>query len=409
MQENTGLKMHGTGEMRKNNRKIFIFVLILLLGLLNPAACYPEPARNVILLIGDGMGGSQIALGRYYNLLVNGQDLRMTEVMKRGSTGYLATHSEGSLVTDSAAAATAMATGYKTNNGMIGMTPDGVHRTTILETARAKGKKVGLVTTARVTHATPAAFASHTTSRHNEDIIAGQMIELGVGVILGGGRRHFLPDNRGGSRGDGRDLLSEAEKMGYRVVKNRQGLVSLELKKIDKLLGLFNGDHMSYELRRNKDREPSLREMAAVAIEVLDKNERGFFLMIEGGRIDHAGHANHDDNAAAQLLAFDEAVGLAFDYALENGETLIIVTADHETGGLAIVDGVFNSEKLPHKSRKGFSAKVKKNIKVGWATKGHTAEPVWIFAYGPGSEKFTGFMDNTDVFKIMAGAVNGGN
>ncbi len=304
--------------MRKNNRKKYIFVLILLLGLLNPAACYPEPARNVILLIGDGMGGSQIALGRYYNLLVNGQDLRMTEVMNRGSTGYLATHSEGSLVTDSAAAATAMATGYKTKNGMVSVTPDGVHRTTILEIAKAKGKKAGLVTTARVTHATPAAFASHTTSRHDEDLIAEQMIELGVDVILGGGRRHFVPDKqKGGSREDGRDLLSEAEKKGYGVVKNRQGLVSSELKRMDKLLGLFSGDHMSYELKRSKDREPSLREMAAAAIAVLENGDRGFFLMVEGGRIDHAGHDNHDDNAAAQLLAFDEAVGLAFDYALE--------------------------------------------------------------------------------------------
>jgi len=318
-----------------------VFLLLATFSMASAEVLLPEePVQNIILLIGDGMGPSQVQLARYYSLYQLNQDLNMLRMAEIGATSLVATRSLDYLVTDSAAAGTALATGYKTNNGMISQTPDGSPLLTILEKAQALGKSTGLVSTTRLTHATPAVFASHIYDRDLENEIAVQMVESGTNVMLAGGRRHFIPQTASGSkREDDRNLLSEAENLGFVVVQNAEELRSIDPQAIDNLLGLFTGSHMSYEIDRNPAEEPSVAEMTQKALDILSQNPEGFFLMVEGGRIDHACHANDAAATIHDTLAFDEAVGVALDFWQNHPNTLIIVTADHETGGLCITEG----------------------------------------------------------------------
>jgi len=280
----------------------------------------------VIFMIGDGMGFSHLTLTRAL-----AGELNMDRFAEGGA---VTTHSMNSWITDSAAAGTALATGQKTNNGIISQTPDGEKLETALEAAKNSGKSVGLVTTTRITHATPACFAAHIDDRDRENEIAEQL--LGVDVLFGGGLRHFIPSSEGGSkRKDSLDLLSEFGNAGYRFAENRDGLLAIEGAPA---LGLFAMSHMSYELDRDAG-EPSIAEMTRKAIELLSGNEEGFFLMVEGGRIDHAAHANDAASVVADTTAFDEAVGVALDFAESDGSTLVVVTADHSTGGMTLGSG----------------------------------------------------------------------
>ncbi|MBN2129849.1 MAG: alkaline phosphatase [Sedimentisphaerales bacterium] len=338
--------------------------------------------RNVIFCIGDGMGANQVALARLKAVGAEGK-LHM-EKMPVG--GLVRTHSNDSLVTDSAASGTALATGIKTNNGMIGMAPDEQPYGTILELARADGMATGLVATSAITHATPASFAAHVTSRKMETTIAEHLIANRINVLFGGGRKFFLPKGAPDSaRKDDRDLIAEAKEAGYTYIETTAELRAVRHRH---LLGLFQPEALTTEAP-----EPSLELLTKKAIGALRRanvgsagRRKGFFLMVEGSQIDWACHDNDADNMIRQTLLFDQAVAAAVDFARKDGRTLVIVAADHETGGLT------------------FTAADKEGAgpKVHWSTKGHSGAPVPIYAFGPNAETFAGVYDNTEIPRKIA-------
>ena len=338
-----------------------LLLSVLVVGVPSEPTSKPH-VKNVILMIGDGMGFEILTLARYYSLSILRSDLYIFEVARLGSTGYVTTHSLDYLVTDSAAAGTALATGFKTNNGMISVLPNGMSLETVLERAQKLGKSVGLVTTTRITHATPAAFASHVVSRGMENEIAVQLIYHKVNVLLGGGLRHFIPKEVPGSkRKDSRDLIKEAKALGYLIVRNRTQLLAVDPSRTRLLLGLFSLSHMAYEIDRKGTGQPSLAEMTKKAIEILSRDKDGFFLMVEGGRIDHACHANDAAAAIMDTLAFDEAVKVALDFAKRDGETLVIITADHDTGAPTLT---YSRRVKPKAGNLAFLAKVNASFEL---------------------------------------------
>ena len=297
--------------------------------------------KGIILLIGDGMGINQIRSAGIYAKKVLGRALVLNSIRTHGIT---ATSSANSEVTDSAAAATALYTGYKTDNGMINVLPDGKKLCTIAQAAKKAGLSVGVVSTTRLTHATPAAVYSNSPKRDDENFIAEQLPALAPEVALAGGLRNFLPQStKGSKRKDDKDLVRVMKQQGYTYVTNAAELQEIDPGKTDKLLGLFAMSHMAFELdRENVPRlgsQPSLADMTKAALSILGKNPKGFFVMIEGGRIDHACHAHDIKAAIYDTLAFDDAVGVALDYRKAHPEVLVLVTADHETGGLSLGKG----------------------------------------------------------------------
>ncbi len=343
--------------------------------------------KNVILCIGDGMGFGQVALASAKAVGPRGK-LHMERLPV---SGLVRTYSADSQVTDSAAAGTALATGMKTNNGMIGVAPDAEGYCTLLEVAQAKGMATGLVATSTITHATPASFASHVKSRKMEDKIAEQLIANRVNVLFGGGRKYFLPrSDRNSGRKDNIDLLARARDSGYTVVETLSGLQSA---RESRLLGLFQLDALT-----TLPPEPNLALLTRKAIRILQRaylsssstdGKLGFFLMIEGSQIDWACHANNAGAAARQVLLFDQAVEAAVDFALEDGHTLVIVTADHETGGLTLIG-------------RGDENKGDAELTARWSTKGHSGSPVPLWALGPGATQFAGVQDNTEIPRKIA-------
>jgi alkaline phosphatase len=336
---------------------------------------YPNPTdvKNVILMIGDGMGYNQVAMAR---LVAAGQDGKLY-MERMGVKGNLATHSASSSVTDSAAAGTALSSGIKTKNGMIGMTADGTAYQTILEAARDKGMATGIAVTCCVTHATPAAFYARAKSRSSELAISPQIFDK-VDVILGGGRHFFLPKESDGKRTDGVDLIQQALDSGYTYVHDAAGLKAARGPRV---LGLFQMDAL-----KTVAPEPDLAGLTAKAISTLNAAPNGFFLMVEGSQIDWACHGNNARESIRQTLLFDQAVKTAVDFALKDRRTLVLVTADHETGGLTV---------------NGWDPKTRL-LDVEWSTKGHTGVPVPLYALGPRAELFQGEIDNTDVPKRIA-------
>lgn len=408
---------------------VFLASSTIALGGADNGAGDNASAKNVIIMIGDGMGFPQMTLARIEKSGENFTRYASTELAMDGMkhSGYVSTHSANSFVTDSAPAATAIAAGVKTNNGVIGQdasaipkVKDGKNLTTILELARKAGLSTGLVTTTRITHATPAGFYAHVDNRDNESEIADQLAQSDVDVILGGGLQYFIGKNDTrfpgieGQRTDNRTVLADFTRMGYVSVFNGTAFDSVDGNKTEKLLGLFDGSHMLYELQRESlpEKEPSLAEMTEMATTILSKNPRGFFLMVEGGRIDHAGHERNLSHNVADTLAFDDAVKSALNFAQKNNDTLVIVTADHECGGLVLqpenlldyedglIDPLFASG-TAHVTGPGYDFMVA----TGEAT--HTAVDVPIMASGPGSELVSeGRLDNTQIFEIMKVALN---
>lgn len=405
-----------------------IIACLIPLGMADDVAGKSASAKNVILLIGDGMGFPQLTLARIDKARENLSDYASVELFMDGmeQTGYVSTFSANSFVTDSAPAATAMATGHKTNNGVIGQDAtavpkkmDGKNLTTILELAEKAGLSTGLITTTRITHATPAGFYAHVDNRDNESEIADQLSKSNVEVILGGGLQYFVgkndsvPTGKESKRNDDRNLLADFASQGYAFVYNGTAFQKVDAKKTEKLLGLFESSHLQYELERQsaKEMDPSLAEMTEKAIGILSKNPKGFFLMVEGGRIDHAGHERNLSKIVPDTLAFDEAVKTALDFATQKNDTLVIVTADHECGGLVLqpenletyeggaVDPIFASGTTKTQGpRYDFITEMEE------AT--HTAVDVPIMASGPGSEKVSqGRLDNTDIFDIIKEAL----
>ncbi len=333
------------------------------------------PIKNVIFIIGDGTGLVQLTSGQYS--LVGAEGLLHVQTMP--VTGIVKTYSSNSLITDSASGATAYSCGAKTDNGMIGQLPDGANCKTILELAEETGLSTGIVSTSGVTHATPASYAAHVPSRNMYSEIANQYLNSGMEVILGGGTEYFLPSSESDSRReDDRNLIEEFKSSGYEYVNS---ITSLESSDSDMLLGLFSPSGMPSE-----NRSPSLADMSSKAIDILSKNDDGFFLMIEGSQIDWGGHGNDTPYVLREVEDFDNAIKAVLDFAINDGQTLVIVTADHETGGMALNSPYGSNDK----------------IEIAWTTDGHTGVPVPLMAYGPHAIEFTGWLENTQVGQKVA-------
>jgi alkaline phosphatase len=327
-------------------------------------------AKNIILMIGDGMGTSQI----YAALIMKKGNLHMEEFP---ITGFSKTTSADDLITDSAAGGTAMATGTKTNNGMVGVDPENDRVENIVEIVEKDGKSTGLVATSTITHATPASFIAHVDSRNDYEKIAMQFLDTEIDVFIGGGAVHFL------ERLDKRDLTIDLAEKGYELCYS---LEELEAASGDKIAGLI------YEASPppvKSGRGDMLPRSTMKAIEVLSKNENGFFLMVEGSQIDWGNHQNNIEYQSLEVIDFDNTIGEVLKFAREDGETLVIVTADHETGGLGINGGDISKGKL----------------EAGFTTMGHTGVMVPVLAYGPKSELFTGIYENTEIFYKMLKAL----
>jgi alkaline phosphatase len=293
--------------------------------------------------------------------------------------GLVRTSAANKLITDSAAAATALSTGFKTNNGEIGMNPQDEKMLTILEAAMARGMAGGLVATSAITHATPASFGSHVGARRQQPEIASGLLENKIDVLLGGGYGFFAPKTEKQSyREDDRDLLREAAAAGYAICRTRDEMLAAPAGKI---LGLFARSSMALE-----PPEPSLPEMAGEALRRLSGKKNGFFLMIEGSQIDFGAHDGDLEKTLGQTLEFDKAIGAALAFAEKDGRTLVLVTSDHETGGLIIKGAELDGSKL----------------EVVWGLLDHNGSTVPVYAFGPGAEEFAGFKENTDIPKIIA-------
>lgn len=311
--------------------------------------------QNVILFIGDGMGLSMLSTTD----ALAARRLAMTQMPV---TGLVRTASLTGLITDSGAGATAMATGYKTHNGGIGMTPDGQRRTSIFEAARRQGFATGVVTTSYLTDATPAGFIAHTRSRGDQGAIACQMLASGTDVLLGGWAAVFS------------DSLQRAARRHGFVVSDSLGRLAAAPDSA-RLLGLF----LEHDGRFDAMHGQPLEEPFAVALRRLRQRGERFFLVAEQEGIDEAGHTNRLGDMQRYVLALDRAVARALRFAARDGRTLVLVTADHDTGGLSVTRGDYDEGAL----------------QARWAVFGHTAQWVPLLAYGPGAQRFTGVQENT--------------
>jgi alkaline phosphatase len=414
--------------MRKSALAAPIFPLIASMLMITPPA-HAAGVRNLILCIGDGMSGSAITGGR----ILAGQRAGMSNpaeghlfIDSLPATAFLETYALDQLVTDSAAGITALVTGEKTQVGRLGIVTfeDGSIRKlrTILEMAEEQGRSTGVVSTTRITHATPAGCYSHELDRNEESAIALQLLpgdpgynhDLGNGleVVLGGGRRAFFPkdggwldeEGAGGSRTDGRDLRVDFRRAGYAYVWNREEMLLLDVGRTDRLLGLFDSSHMAYDSERSLDTggEPSLSEMAEVAVRMLSKNPKGFFLMVEGGRIDHALHERHDVRAFEEVIAFDDAVR-AVAALVDPEETLLIVTADH-SHALSMVEDAPDSL-----GPEAFGGGERVHSIDAVALGDHDATDVPSYAWGVKryTERLHGTRLNTAVFELLLEALEG--
>lgn len=333
--------------------------------------------RNVILMIGDGMGPQQVGLLETYanqapNSIYDGEPTAFYQLAKEGVVGFSLTHPEDAIVVDSACSATQLATGIFTGGEVIGIDAEGNPVETVLELAQAQGKATGLVSDTRMTHATPAAFAAHQPHRSLENAIAEDMLEVSPDVMLSGGLRFWVPQSvsnneqvraevlelMGGAfepvskREDERNLLAEATDKGYGLAFSRE---QLEAHQGGKLLGLFANsgmaDGVAYRNTRDNDNrlEPTLHEMTQAALNVLEQDEEGFFLMVEGGQIDWAGHSNDAGTMLNEMVKFEEAIQGVYDWAQGRDDTVILVTADHETGSFGMS---YSSANLPESQQK---------------------------------------------------------
>ncbi|NLJ80609.1 MAG: alkaline phosphatase [Firmicutes bacterium] len=363
-----------SGFVRRLRKQLFLVLSAVLI--LTWSAWAQPPVKNVIMMIGDGMGINHVTAARIS--LEDGaySQLNMDTLPY---TGFSITFSNNNLVTDSAAAATALATGFRTDNKRLGTLPNGAPAKSIMLRAKEQGLSTGVVATVTLTDATPAGYLVQADSRAFEKDIARAILAAEADVLLGGGldifgANPFTKEPRPNS------LLSEAMQMGYTYVSSREELLAVEITPDLKLIGLFMGENMSFELTRFST-EPTLTEMTKRALELVGQNPKGFFLMVEGSRIDHAGHTNSIPELIGDVLAFDQAVGAALEYAQNHPDTLLIVTADHETGGLGITSG------LPDGDR----------VNYGWLSTNHTAAMVPVYAYGPGAHRFTGTFHLTEI------------
>lgn len=344
--------------------KIFIISLLVSLGF---SQCIREEisektpvVKNVIFMIGDGMGLAQM----YAGMTANKGSLNLERIQ---TVGLAKTYSLDGFITDSAASGTAIACGKKTTNGTIGLDKDGNWLKSILDYAADNAMATGFVVTSSVTHATPASFYAHQKSRSMEEEIALDLLKSDIDVFIGGGRDFFE------KRTDNIDITRQLKNKGYQIVYKLDDMKAIQAGKLGALLA---DNPMPYA----KDRGNMLPTSVEIAIRLLEKNKDGFFLMVEGSLIDYAGHNNNPEQVATEVLDFDKAIKVALDYAERNPETLVIVTADHETGGLSLVGGDIENG----------------NVDMSFATGGHTGIMVPVYAFGPGAEDFSGIYENTE-------------
>ncbi len=418
-----------------------------------------KPVKNVILMIPDGMSTDVVTLSRWYN---GGKALNIDSM----ASGLVRTYSSDAPIADSAPAGTAMATGFKSHTGYVGVLPDEntmpglapiadsqkrAPVATIVEAAQLNGMATGIVATSEVMHATPADFTSHYPSRKEYDIFSMQQVYQGLDVVLDAGTKYFTQ----AGRKDGNDLLSVI-KTNYQFVDNKANMDAVTS---GKLWGLFSDSALAYDFDRDPQKEPSLAEMTQKTIDLLSKNQNGFFLMVEGSKVDWAAHANDPIGLISDCLAFDDAVGVALDFAKANGETVVISATDHGNSGMSIGSTATSSnyDKLPLsafidplkkatltgeglekvltadrsnavevmakyfgitdlsdseikaiKETKNGSMNytvgpmIAKRANIGFTTGGHTGEDVTLYVYAPkGVDQLTGTVENTDIARYM--------
>ncbi|HWQ60813.1 MAG TPA: alkaline phosphatase [Negativicutes bacterium] len=455
---------------RFGKKLVIIAVLIAFAMLLASAATFAadKPAKNVIFLMTDGTSATHIALARWYK----GAPLALDGIL----VGAVRTYSTESVITDSAPAATAFATGHKSNSKFLGILPElttvpGVAPTardeqykpvaTVLEGARLQGKSVGLVATSNIQHASPAAFSAHTPFRDRYELIAKQQAYGNIDVVFSAGKRFLLPQAAGGTRADGQNLVELLRSEGYAFVESRDQMLALAKGRV---WGLFAAEAMQNDMDRKAlaPQEPSLAEMTKKAIELLAQNDKGFFLFVEASKVDWAAHGNEPMGVISDLLAYDEAVRVALEFAARDGNTLVLACADHGTGGMAIgAKQIYNIyDKMPfarlieplkkadmtgegvaallddrsesnirlvlmqHYGLENLTdeeiAKIQKAGKgralaavigpmlsarsaIGWIYTGHTGEDVFLYAFGP--QRPSGLIENTQIAAITAKAL----
>lgn len=416
-----------------------------------------DKPTNVIMLVMDGSSDNVSTISRWYK----GEPLALDSIL----TGASRTYSAESAITDSAPAATALATGYKSNSGFVGVLPSKITMpgvggdeadafkpvANVLEGAKLQGKATGIVSTSEIQHATPAGFSAHVTSRSNYDDIAEQQVYQNIDVVLGGGY-NSLKD----TRKDGENLLRVLKRNKYEIVETREDMLN---SKSDKLWGSFAPSALAYDFDREatNPEQPTLAEMTEKAIDTLSKDEDGFFLMVEGSKIDWAAHANDTIGMISDFLSFDDAVAEALEFAEEDGNTLVIAVTDHGNSGITIgnqnttnsydkidistyinplkeakltVEGALNFLKEDRSNLEEVAAlyglinlsaeekaaleatsssrelgqvmvrQLANRANIGYTTGGHTGDDVFLYSFGP--NKLTGLVDNTDIARAMA-------
>jgi alkaline phosphatase len=345
--------------------KIKLLLAIISISLLITCSSKTETKipKNIIFLIGDGMGVSQV----YAALTAKKDNLNIAQCKH---IGFIKTSAADNYITDSAASGTAYATGKKTKNGYVGVDSQGKKLPTILEIAEKNNIATGLVATSAMTPATPASFIAHNPDRGKYEEIAMDFLKTDIDIFVGGGRKYFE------EREDSLNLIDSLRARDYSIISD---LNELKYSNSKKIAALIYNEHPP---KFSEGRANMLEMASKKAIEVLSQNEKGFFLMIESSQIDWGGHDKDSKYVVEETVDFDNVVGQILDFAKKDGETLVVITADHECGGYAITGGDISTGKVEGK----------------FCTDGHTATMVPVFAYGPGAENFMGIFDNTEIF-----------
>ena len=343
--------------------------------LLSVAVASAQEVKNIIYLIGDGMGLSSVSMMQVesgYNPIIFDQ---------AENIALQKTYSADNRVTDSAASGTALATGYKTNNTFVGCTPDGAAVESLLDVAKAQGKATGVVVTTYLQHATPAAFYAHTESRHNYGIITEQLVHSTLDVAIGGGMGHF-------AKVYGEQVADVVKSNGFSLVE--------EFSKLQEQCGEERTLALLAEWEVGSNSGSYLADATREALRLLEVrgDDEGFVLMVEGSLIDGMGHANNAKAQQVEMQGFMSAVEVAVEYARAHEGTLVVVTADHETGGLSVVsaDADFNLSE--------------QGVDYRWTTRGHSGVMIPVYLYGAANECINGIVENTDIAKTLKGLIS---
>lgn len=352
--------------MLKKGIVCIVLMMVAFTGFSQKSKKHP---KNIILMVGDGMGVAQI----YAGLTANHGKLNLEQCT---TVGFHKNQASDKYVTDSAAGATAFACGQKTYNGAIGVDASGKPIPSILEVAEKNGLATGLVATCSITHATPACFISHQPSRALDENIALDFLKTDIDLFIGGGRKFFA------HRTDSVNLIDSLKARGYQIANS-----ITEVQQITSgTLAAFLADEQQSKFSTGRGDE--LVKSTEVALQLLPRNKKGMFLMIEGSQIDWGGHSNDAQYIVDEMIDFDNAIGKVLDFAKKDGNTLVVITADHETGGFSLNGGDMKTGLVEGK----------------FTTGSHTGVMIPVFAFGPGAEQFSGIYENTDIFHKMMSA-----